>query len=98
MTGKAVSWPAIAIFDGAPERPGRSGQPGGTWPNDHKGYDVNTTIFAVTALIGMRGVVKPTGKVVVFVWSTEEKNPCRGVALAILRCFGGDFSTVPDYA
>ena len=33
----------------------------------------------VKALIGMHRVVKPTGKVVALVWSTEEKNPCRGV-------------------
>ena len=49
----------------------------------------------VKALIGMRRVVKPTGKVVALVWSSEEKNPCRGVPFAICRRFGSDFSTVP---
>lgn len=49
----------------------------------------------VKALIGMHRVVKPTGKVVVLVWSTEEKNPCRGVPLAIVRHFGSDLSAVP---
>lgn len=49
----------------------------------------------VKALIGMRRVVKPTGKVVALVWSTEEKNPCRGVPLAIFRRCGGDFSAAP---
>jgi ubiquinone/menaquinone biosynthesis C-methylase UbiE len=50
----------------------------------------------VKALIGMHRVVKPTGKVVVFVWSAQEKNPCRGVPLAIFHRFGGDFSAVPE--
>jgi ubiquinone/menaquinone biosynthesis C-methylase UbiE len=49
----------------------------------------------VKALIAMHRVVKPAGKVVALVWSTEEKNPCRGVPLAIFRRFGGDFSAVP---
>jgi SAM-dependent methyltransferase len=49
----------------------------------------------VKALIGMHRVVKPTGKVVALVWSTEERNPCRGIPLAMLRRFGGDFSAVP---
>ena len=49
----------------------------------------------VKALIGMHRVVKPTGKVVALVWSTEEKNPCRGIPLAIVRRFGSDLSAVP---
>jgi SAM-dependent methyltransferase len=49
----------------------------------------------VKALIGMRRAVKPTGKVVCLVWSNEEKNPCRGVPLAIFRRFGADFSVAP---
>jgi len=49
----------------------------------------------VKALIGMHRAVKLTGKVVALVWSTEEKNPCRGVPLAILRRFGSDLSAVP---
>jgi ubiquinone/menaquinone biosynthesis C-methylase UbiE len=49
----------------------------------------------VKALIGMHRVVKPRGKVVVLVWSNEEKNPCRGVPLAIFRRFGGDLSVLP---
>jgi len=39
----------------------------------------------VSALIGMRRVVKPSGKVVVFVLSTEEKNPYLGIPLAVVR-------------
>lgn len=42
----------------------------------------------VKALIGMHRVVKLTGKVVALVWSTEEKNPCRGLPLAIVRRVG----------
>lgn len=49
----------------------------------------------VKALIGMYRVVKPTGKAVALVWSTEEKNPCRGIPLAIVRRFGCDLSAVP---
>jgi ubiquinone/menaquinone biosynthesis C-methylase UbiE len=49
----------------------------------------------VKTLSGMHRVVKPAGKVVAFVWSTEEKNPCRGLPLAIFRRCGGDFSAVP---
>jgi len=49
----------------------------------------------VKALIGMYRVVKPTGKTVALVWSTEEKNPCRGIPLAIVRRFGCDLSAVP---
>jgi ubiquinone/menaquinone biosynthesis C-methylase UbiE len=49
----------------------------------------------VKALIGMHRTVKLTGKVVALVWSTEEKNPCRGVPLAIFRRFGSDLSAVP---
>ena len=39
----------------------------------------------VKALAGMRGVVKPAGKVVVVVLSTEEKNPFLGIPLAIVH-------------
>lgn len=39
----------------------------------------------VKALIGMRRVVRPTGKVVALVLSTEEKNPYLGLPLAIVR-------------
>jgi SAM-dependent methyltransferase len=49
----------------------------------------------VKALIGMHRVVKPTGKVVALVWSTEEKNPCRGIPLAVVRRFGSNLSAVP---
>ena len=49
----------------------------------------------VKALVGMHRVVKPTGKVVALVWSTEEKNPCRGLPLAIVRRFGCNLSEVP---
>jgi SAM-dependent methyltransferase len=49
----------------------------------------------VKALIGMHRVVKPTRKVVALVWSTEEKNRCRGIPLAIVRRFGSDLSAVP---
>jgi SAM-dependent methyltransferase len=49
----------------------------------------------VKALIGMHRVVKPTGKVVALVWSTEEKNPCRGIPLSVVRGFGSNLSAVP---
>jgi ubiquinone/menaquinone biosynthesis C-methylase UbiE len=49
----------------------------------------------VKALIAMHRVVKPMGKAVALVWSTEEKNPCRGVPLATVRRFGADLSAVP---
>ena len=49
----------------------------------------------VKALIGMRRVLKPTGKAVALVWSAQEKNPCRGVPLAVLKRLGGDFSGAP---
>lgn len=42
----------------------------------------------VKALIGMRRVVKPTGKVVTLVLSTEEKNPYLAIPLAIVRRLG----------
>ena len=42
----------------------------------------------VKALIGMRRVVKPNGKVVALVWSTEEKNPYQGLPFAIVRRIG----------
>ena len=37
------------------------------------------------ALVGMRRAVKPKGKVVALVWSTEEKNPYQGLPFAIVR-------------
>jgi ubiquinone/menaquinone biosynthesis C-methylase UbiE len=49
----------------------------------------------VKSLIEMHRVVKPRGKVAALVWSTEEKNPCRGVPVAIFRRLGSDFSAVP---
>lgn len=49
----------------------------------------------VKALIGMCRVVKPSGKVVALVWSTEEKNPCRGIPLAIVRRIGNNLTEVP---
>ncbi|MET0500062.1 MAG: methyltransferase domain-containing protein, partial [Candidatus Binatia bacterium] len=42
----------------------------------------------VQALIGMRRVLKPKGKVVALVWSTEEKNPYQGLPFAIVRRIG----------
>jgi len=39
----------------------------------------------VNALIGMRRVVKPSGKVVTFVLSAEEKNPYLGIPLVVFR-------------
>lgn len=39
----------------------------------------------VNALIGMRRVVKPSGKVVALVLSVEEKNPYLGIPLAVVR-------------
>jgi len=39
----------------------------------------------VKALMGMRRVVKPTGKVAVLVLSSEEKNPFLGIPLAVVR-------------
>lgn len=50
----------------------------------------------VEALKRMRRVVKPTGKVVALVPSSEEKNPCRGISLAVVRRIGaGDLTEVP---
>lgn len=40
------------------------------------------------ALVGMRRVVKPEGKVVALVWSNEEKNPYQGLPFAIVRRIG----------
>jgi ubiquinone/menaquinone biosynthesis C-methylase UbiE len=40
------------------------------------------------ALVGMRHVVKPKGRVVALVWSTEEKNPYQGLPFAIVRRIG----------
>lgn len=42
----------------------------------------------VKALIGMHRVVKPTGKFVALVLSTEEKNPYHGLPLEIVRRLG----------
>jgi len=42
----------------------------------------------VKALIGMRRVVKPQGKVVALVWSSEEKNPYQGLPFAVVRRIG----------
>ena len=42
----------------------------------------------VKALIGMRRVVKPQGKVVALVWSSEEKNPYQGIPFAVVRRIG----------
>jgi SAM-dependent methyltransferase len=39
----------------------------------------------VSALIGMRRMVKPSGKVVALVLSAEEKNPYLGIPLAVVR-------------
>jgi SAM-dependent methyltransferase len=46
----------------------------------------------VKALVGMHRVLKPTGKAVALVWSAQDKNPCRGVPLAVFRRLGADFS------
>jgi SAM-dependent methyltransferase len=42
----------------------------------------------VKALVEMRRVVKPTGKVGALVWSSEEKNPYQGLPQAIVRRIG----------
>jgi SAM-dependent methyltransferase len=42
----------------------------------------------VKALTGMRRVVKPAGKVVALVWSTEEKNPYQALPMATVRRIG----------
>ena len=49
----------------------------------------------VKAIIGMHRVLKATGKAVTLVWSAQEKNPCRGVPIAVFRRLGGDFSAAP---
>jgi ubiquinone/menaquinone biosynthesis C-methylase UbiE len=49
----------------------------------------------VKSLIEMHRVVKRTGKVAALVWSTEEKNPYRGVPLAVVRRIGKNLSEVP---
>jgi ubiquinone/menaquinone biosynthesis C-methylase UbiE len=49
----------------------------------------------VNALIGMRRVVKRGRKVVALVPSTEEKNPCRGIPLGVVRCIGSNLTEVP---
>lgn len=42
----------------------------------------------VKALVEIRRVVKPDGKVVALVWSTEEKNPYQSLPFAIVRRIG----------
>ena len=49
----------------------------------------------VKSLIEMHRVARPTGKVAALVWSTEEKNPYRGVPLAIVRRIGNNLTEVP---
>jgi SAM-dependent methyltransferase len=49
----------------------------------------------VKALIEMRRVVKPSGKVVVLVLSIEEKNPYLGIPLAVVRRLGRMASLTP---
>ena len=49
----------------------------------------------VEALKQMRRVVKPVGKVVAMVPSTEEKNPCRGIPLTVVRRMRGGLTEVP---
>jgi ubiquinone/menaquinone biosynthesis C-methylase UbiE len=49
----------------------------------------------VKSLIEIHRVVKRTGKVAALVWSTEEKNPYRGVPLAIVRRAGNNLTEVP---
>jgi ubiquinone/menaquinone biosynthesis C-methylase UbiE len=50
----------------------------------------------VKALIGMRRVVKPKGKVVALVWSSEEKNPYQGIPFAIARRIGNIPAPAPE--
>jgi ubiquinone/menaquinone biosynthesis C-methylase UbiE len=49
----------------------------------------------VKALAEMRRVVKPGKKVVAVVPSTEEKNPCRGIPLSVVRRIRGNLTEVP---
>ena len=51
----------------------------------------------VKALIGMRRVVKPTGKVVSLVLSNEEKNPYHGLPREIVRGLGRMPSPTPGH-
>jgi ubiquinone/menaquinone biosynthesis C-methylase UbiE len=46
----------------------------------------------VKTLIGMHRVLKPAARVFALVWSTEEKNPYRGVPLAIVRRIGNNLT------
>lgn len=49
----------------------------------------------VKALMGMHRVVKRGRKVVALVPSTEQKNPCRGIPLGIVRRIGNNLTEVP---
>jgi SAM-dependent methyltransferase len=49
----------------------------------------------VKTLIGMHRVLKPAARVCALVWSTEEKNPYRGVPLAIVRRIGNNLTEEP---
>jgi ubiquinone/menaquinone biosynthesis C-methylase UbiE len=49
----------------------------------------------VKASMGMHRVVKRGRKVVALVPSTEEKNPCRGIPLGIVRRIGNNLTEVP---
>ena len=49
----------------------------------------------VKTLIGMHRVLKPAARVFALVWSTEEKNPYRGVPLAIVRRIGNNLTEEP---
>jgi len=49
----------------------------------------------VKSLTEMHRVVKRTGKVAIVVWSTEERNPFRGIPLAIVRRIGSNLTEVP---
>jgi ubiquinone/menaquinone biosynthesis C-methylase UbiE len=51
----------------------------------------------VKALVGMSRVVKPSGKVVVFVLSAEEKNPYLAIPLAVVRRRVKIASSTPAY-
>src|SRR4029434_2492623 len=49
----------------------------------------------VKTLIGMHRVLQPAARVCALVWSTEEKNPYRGVPLAIVRRIGNNLTEEP---
>lgn len=49
----------------------------------------------VKTLIGMHRVLKPAARVFALVWSTEEKNPYRGVPLAIVHRIGNNLTEEP---